>query len=259
MKKILFLFFGVLIFSILSVVEVSAHNELSGISITSYNENVDYMQLMKDCAHDGSSYGLMIGNIYEQQRNLKIENMNLENEKTNFFKENQSSEEILSLINDYIFPEPEIEESPVINEEPTPEQNPITIYYTESDIDILAKLAYCEGRGLKSRTELACIMWIVLNRLDNGGYGSSIYSVVTAPSQFHYYSSASTISDYGYDLKELAKDVLNNWNLEKNGLDSNRCLPKDYMWFAGDGQHNYFRNAYKGGNRWDYSLGYIYD
>lgn len=257
MKKLLFLFFGVLIFSILLVVEVSAYNELPGISITSYDKNIDYMQLMKNCAKNGSSDSLIVGNIYEQQRNLKIEDMNLENEKTNFFKESQSSEEILTLINNYL--SPKIEETPITDEETTTEQKPITIYYTESDINLLAKLAYCEGRGLKSRTELACIMWVVLNRLDNGSYGNSIYSVVTAPNQFHYYSSASTISDYGYDLKELAKDVLNNWNLEKNGLNSNRCLPKEYMWFAGDGQHNYFRNAYKGGNRWDYSLGYIYD
>lgn len=33
-----------------------------------------------------------------------------------------------------------------------------------------------------------------------------------------------------------------------------RGVPSDYLWFSGDGKHNYFRNAYKGGETWDWSL-----
>ena len=33
-----------------------------------------------------------------------------------------------------------------------------------------------------------------------------------------------------------------------------RVLPADYLWFSGDGKRNHFRNAYRGGDRWDWSL-----
>jgi hypothetical protein len=68
-----------------------------------------------------------------------------------------------------------------------------------------------------------------------------------------------TVSDYGYDLKVLATDVLNNWAKEKAGrTDYVRCLPKEYLYYGGDGIHNYFRTSYLGGTRWDYSYGYPY-
>ena len=133
------------------------------------------------------------------------------------------------------------------------EQPTQVTYYSNEDVLYLAKVAYCEARGIKSKMEIACIMWTVLNRVDT--YGSSIRSVVTAPNQFAFYSSAPTISDYGYDLKELARDVLNRWNQEKNGyLDIGRVLPSDYLWYSGDGRHNYFRNKFKTRNHWNYSL-----
>ena len=33
-----------------------------------------------------------------------------------------------------------------------------------------------------------------------------------------------------------------------------RVLPADYLWFSGDSKRNHFRNAYKGGTVWDWSL-----
>ena len=128
-----------------------------------------------------------------------------------------------------------------------------TKLYTQTDAIMMARVMFLEARGVKSKTEIACIGWTILNRVD-AGYGS-ISAVITSPNQFAYSASASTTSDYGYDLVALATDVLDRWSREKAGQTNvGRVLPSSYKWYAGDGKHNYFRNAYKNGRRWDYSL-----
>ena len=128
-----------------------------------------------------------------------------------------------------------------------------TKLYTSTDAVMMARVMFLEARGVKSKTEIACIGWTILNRVD-AGYGS-ISAVITAPNQFAYSASASTTSDYGYDLVALATDVLDRWSREKAGQSNvGRVLPNGYLWYAGDGRHNYFRNQYKGGTRWTYSL-----
>lgn len=134
-----------------------------------------------------------------------------------------------------------------IREEQKP---PHVMYYKESDIVMLAKLMYQECGGIPSDTEKACVPWTVLNRVDE--YDKTISEVITAKDQFAYYESRP-VDDALY---KLAEDVLIRWNNEKNGEDDvGRVLPRDYLWFSGDGEHNHFRNAYKGHfSTWDYSL-----
>lgn len=125
-----------------------------------------------------------------------------------------------------------------------------------SDAVMLAKLVYGESRGIYSVTEQACVIWTVLNRVD-ATPGSTIYSIVTAPNQFHYSSAFPTVDDYRRDLVALAEDVLIRWYREKAGeTDVGRVLPPEYKWYGGDGvAHNYFRDAYQSPfNYWDYSL-----
>lgn len=127
-------------------------------------------------------------------------------------------------------------------------------FYTDNDAVMLAKVTFCEARGISNKVELACIMWTILNRYD-AGYASSISGVILAPNQFAYRNSAPMVNDYGVDLLELAYDVLDRWNTEKNGQTNvGRVLPVNYLWYSGDGRHNYFRDAFRGGNRWNYSL-----
>lgn len=130
-----------------------------------------------------------------------------------------------------------------------PELEYIT-YFTEDDATDLAKVLLRECGGIPSKTEQACVAWCVLNRVDE--YGSSIYDVLREPNQFAF-SDTTEVRD---DLYELAKDVLWRWNDEKNGItDSGRVLPREYIYFHGDGVHNYFRNAFSGDyDTWDYSL-----
>lgn len=130
------------------------------------------------------------------------------------------------------------------------------------DAILLAQLVYGEASGIYSITEQACVMWTVLNRIDSGKeyddsaqFGDSIYEIVTSGA-YYYKPWFDTTDEYGRDLIWLAEDVLSRWYLEKlGGTNVGRVLPADYMWFYGDGKHNYFRNAYEAPyDKWDYSL-----
>ena len=55
-------------------------------------------------------------------------------------------------------------------------------------------------------------------------------------------------------LKELALDVIDRWQREKQGeTDVGRVLPPEYLFFGGDGKHNTFRTEWDGGEYWDWS------
>lgn len=126
--------------------------------------------------------------------------------------------------------------------------------YTQSDAVMMARVMYLEARGIQSKTEIACIGWTILNRVD-AKFKPSIAAVITAPNQFAYASNAKTVSDHEYNLVDLATDVLTRWSREKSGqANVGRVLPLGYCWYSGNGSHNYFRNKYKGGTRWGYSL-----
>lgn len=135
-----------------------------------------------------------------------------------------------------------------------------TPHYTESDVEMMAKVMYCEARGIASKKEIACIGWVILNRVDKtDGYDfnkvNTTKDVILQKNQFAYDPSAPMVTDEGIDLKELARSVLNIWSAEKNGISvTGRVLPHDFMWYHGDGKHNYFRNEYQTKSYWNYSL-----
>lgn len=129
--------------------------------------------------------------------------------------------------------------------------------FDDAIVTMLAQAGWGEGRGLKSITEQAGIFWCILNRVDSDlSYMPDTIERVVTPDQFHgYCSSYPTVDDFGRDLKALAVDVLTRWMMEKDGqADVGRVLPKEYLYFSGDGQHNYFRTEYRGGTRWDWTL-----
>lgn len=128
----------------------------------------------------------------------------------------------------------------------------ITTDSYDQEAQYIAKVVWAEARGC-SKTEQAAVIWCILNRVDSDirDMPDDIISVVTAPNQFAYRDS-SPITD---ELYELSKDVISRWEREKNGeTNVGRVLPKEYLWFHGDGTNNHFRDAFKGGNRWDWSL-----
>lgn len=122
--------------------------------------------------------------------------------------------------------------------------------WTDEEAEVLAKMLWGEARGIPSDTQKAAVIWCVLNRVDKG-YGTVI-EVTTAPGQFIGYRPGNPVDDR---LLALCEDVLSRWHKENAGaIGVGRVLPEDYLWFSGDGEVNHFRDAYRGGARWDWSL-----
>lgn len=150
-------------------------------------------------------------------------------------------------------PEPKVE---VVVHEVIPEEPQYEIEIVEREAVALARMAFGEARGC-SKMEIAATMWTVLNRVDASGFGmgNSVERVISFPKQFHGYSQKHPVTDELYDL---AVDVLTRWQMEKQGASAEevgRVLPKEYLYFHGDGKHNYFRTTYKNtGHYWDWSL-----
>lgn len=114
------------------------------------------------------------------------------------------------------------------------------MYFTEADVIALAQMLYGEARGCTVDNQMKCV-WCVLNRVDDTRFPDTIIGVVSQPSQFHGYSPNFPVWD---ELKEVARDVLTRWSLEKQGVAVERELPTEYVFFTGDGIQNNFREAY---------------
>ena len=144
--------------------------------------------------------------------------------------------------------EPEPTASTIPAAEDTPAAEPVA--YREPDPqEILAKLVWGEARGC-STTEQAAVVWCVLNRVDDGQ--GDIAEVATSPSQFYGYDPDNPVDA---DILALVQDVLIRWNMEQSCVGSvGRVLPKEYLYFTGDGVHNYFTTGWQGGQTWDWFL-----
>ena len=148
-----------------------------------------------------------------------------------------------------------VEVESVVTED-VPEEPQYKIEIVESEAVALAQMAWGEA-GACPTMEIAATMWTVLNRVDTESYGmgNSVNYVLTFPNQFHGYSPSHPVTGELYDL---AVDVLTRWQMEKQGASAEevgRVLPKEYLYFHGDGQKNWFRTTYKStGEYWDWSL-----
>ena len=133
--------------------------------------------------------------------------------------------------------ETETQETEVLIELKSVERQISDYPYDEDKAVALAQLMWAEARGCSKR-EQSLVAWTVLNRVDVCYSGmSDFWSILTAPYQFVYYSG-SPYEEYEY---RIAVDVLQRWAAEKDGVeDSGRTLPKGYLYYYGDGVHNYF-------------------
>lgn len=129
----------------------------------------------------------------------------------------------------------------------------------EHDQDILLALArtvWGEARGCTT-TEQAAVVWCVLNRVDSPDFPDNILEVLEQPNQFSGYDPENPVWP---EMLALVEDVLDRWDMEKTAVgDVGRVLPKEYVFFEGDGRHNYFRTEYRGGMTWDWSLNSPYE
>lgn len=128
----------------------------------------------------------------------------------------------------------------------------------KDEIPYIARTVWGEARGC-SQTEQAAVIWCILNRVDSSirYMPDNIIDVVTQKHQFLGYVKTFPVTE---KIRELVIDVLTRWEMEKAGVENvGRVLPPEYMWFHGDGRHNHFRDSYRGGNRWDWSLDSPYE
>ena len=128
----------------------------------------------------------------------------------------------------------------------------------KDEIPYIARTVWGEARGC-SKTEQAAVIWCILNRVDSSirYMPDNIIDVVTQKHQFLGYVKTFPVTK---KIRELVIDVLTRWEMEKAGVENvGRVLPPEYMWFHGDGRHNHFRDSYRGGNRWDWSLDSPYE
>ena len=238
MKKRRFLIVGV-------ILGLSMSLTASSCSANSYDYSIDYMQKMQEAVAAGD---YRQAREYESARNQKIIKLGLDYEATDFFSDG-NNEKVAENIAKYIA-------NVAQNNTTQPEY---VRYFSDADVVMMAKVMYCEARGIKSKTEIANIGWCILNRVDDGNFGYGISGVILSPNQFAYRRSAPTVNDHGYDLIVLAYDVLENWSKEHSGrTDYVRTLPKQYKWYAGNGVSNRFRCHFRCNHYYQYELGYYY-
>ena len=122
---------------------------------------------------------------------------------------------------------------------------------TQEEIETLAKIVYREARGIKEDSHKAAVVWCILNRVDDGYWGDNIVDVATYPNAFAWVPDTPVDEE----LVDLVVDVVTRWNHEKEGLsDVGRTLPKEYLYFTGDGSYNHFTKEWGSTDYWDWSL-----
>lgn len=119
------------------------------------------------------------------------------------------------------------------------EKSVYVIYYTPEDAELIAKTVWGEARGCTPEGQ-AQVVWCILNRVDADEFPDTIKGVVTQPLQFHGYSPSYPVTP---EILAVVNDVLDRWNLEKNGLVVTRELPSEFLYFTGDKaqRENHFR------------------
>lgn len=146
------------------------------------------------------------------------------------------------------------ESAGVITAEPAPDPTPapeFDLLFSEEDVFLVAQVMEHECANVPSVTHQAAVAWTICNRVDAKMGGTTIAEVCTYPNQYAYYPSTVPRAE----MLWLARDVLTRWSMERAGIeDVGRVLAADFMWFHGTGTINIFRNAYRGGDIWDWSL-----
>ena len=143
-------------------VSASAKGLSQHVQVTSYDPNMDYTAAIQQALEDGSAYALQVGAIYEQQRNLKIRDLNLDLEETNYFQEYSTAQEILQAMEEASKPK-----------------------YTQEDLDLLARVIYAEvGCTWIPDWVQQMVGSVVLNRVASPYYPDTSYDVIYQPGQY---------------------------------------------------------------------------
>lgn len=170
---------------------VSAAELTPHLSVNSYDKNCDYTAKIKECLNDGGKYAMEVGAIYEKQRNLKIDTLKLDYEKTTYFDTYDTAEEILEAME--------------------PKEDDSQQAYTEEDLYWLSRVIFAEGgcdwfpdwvqQGIAS---------VVLNRVNDPRYPNTIKDVLFDPGQYGCVNNGSIYRTPTEKCLRNARYVLEN-------------------------------------------------
>lgn len=133
-------------------------------------------------------------------------------------------------------PEPELE----------PEPEPIVeLRYQEYEAQMVAQTVWGEIRG-GAEDEWRLVVWCICNRVDSQHSAfknqNTIEEVVTARGQFHGYSSTNPVDEA---IMEVVLDELYKWSAgEEAPIIEPYATTSNYLFFYGDGVHNWFREEW---------------
>ena len=168
------------------------------IEVHSFDAKVDYTQKMIDCAKDGSEYALIAGEVYEKQRNLKIETLGLEYELTSYFGRGLTGEEILA----EMFPP--VVEAPEESVETTPT-------YSDEDLLWLSRVVFAEaGCDWFPDWVQRDVASVVLNRVADSRYPDTIKDVIFDPGQYSCVNSGAIYREPTQKVIDNCRYVLEN-------------------------------------------------
>lgn len=154
-----------------------------GIVVTDYKEDVNYQNLIDqtyELIHeDGSNAETILSmcEIFEIQRNMKIEETGSKQEPTNLFNAENTYEQIDDVI------------------------NPPWYDYTEQDLKELAAVVYAEGGSSDwvSVDHMRAIASVVMNRVVLPGWGDTVHDVIHRPGQYPATCNNTAYNQRSYD------------------------------------------------------------
>ncbi|MGN1229199.1 MAG: cell wall hydrolase [Prevotella sp.] len=108
--------------------------------------------------------------------------------------------------------------------------------YSAQEVTLVAQTVWGEA-GNCSREEQMLVAWCICNRAD--AYDKSVEEIVTAPKQFIGYSPSNPVDE---TIVEVVSEVLEAWSRGEEALVlSPYATTSSYLFFYGDGKHNWFR------------------
>ena len=121
-------------------------------------------------------------------------------------------------------------------------------HYPEYVYIMGARMVHGEAGGVKSITERSGCLWIACNRTisDDPFFPDQLEEVIAQECQFYGYDPNGEFTEADYNL---AIDVFERFYREQNGETAvavGRSLPVDYLYFTGDGEHNWFTKTQGG-------------
>ena len=181
----------------------------SHVAVSGYDNNVDYMAEMMNCLNDGSDYAFEVGRIYEQQRNMKIEDLGMDYDKTSYFQDYIHAADVLAAMKAEQEPEPT--PTPVPTPEPVPEPapEPPSQSYSEDDLFWLSRVVYAEaGCDWFPDWVQQAVASVVLNRVADSRYPNTIKDVIFDPWQYSCVNSGSIYNQPTSKVIENCRYVL---------------------------------------------------